>query len=258
MFDSNSTIFLSAIVITKNEANNLSRCLSSLKFCDEIIVVDANSSDSTRDIALLFSEKVFLTKDWPGFGIQKQRALDKASGKWILSVDADEVITSELQCEIKEAIHSKKFSGYFIGRSTLFLGRWMRFGGWSPDYVLRLALRERVHFDGSTLHEKMVVNGSCGKLFHVMQHYSYPSLDAALRKQAAYAVSGKKRILDSGRYTSITLALIRSIWTFIRLFFIQLGLLDGKHGFLAAALKSQEVFWKYVAAYLDKNQSASK
>ena len=243
---------LSAVIITKNEETDLPRCLESLAFCDEIILVDSGSTDRTLEIAKLYGCHTYKTDDWPGFGLQKQRALEKSSGRWILSIDADEVITKELRDEILSSITNENYSGYYISRRTNFLGKWMRHGGWSPDYVLRLAVRELAHFDQAILHEKLIVKGHCGRLKHEMLHFSYPSLQEVLSKQARYAVDGKDRILRSGRNTFLIFTFARSAWTFIRAYLIQLGFLDGRHGLIAAALKSQEVFWKYIAADLHK------
>lgn len=245
---------LSAIIITKNEEADLPRCLESLSFCDEIILVDSGSTDRTLVIAESFGCHIYKTDDWPGFGEQKQRALDKASGRWILSIDADEVITEELRDEILSVITNPRYSGYYISRCTNFLGKWMRHGGWSPDNVLRLAVRDLAEFDRAVLHEKLTLSGRCGRLKSKMLHFSYSSLQEVLSKQARYAIDGKNRILDSQRSTSLAITVVRSAWTFVRAYLIQLGFLDGRHGLIAAALKSQEVFWKYVAADIYKRE----
>lgn len=240
---------LSAVLITKNEAQNIAECLSSLNFCDEIILVDNGSQDGTVDIAQSMGCRVIQTDDWPGFGRQKQRALDCARGIWVLSIDADERVTPALREEIKKTIASSEYVGYRIKRKSQFLGKWMRFGGWYPDFVLRLARRKSCRFDPTPIHEKLIVDGSVGILKHHFLHYSYRSIDDILSKQKRYALASAKKIREKkGSRASTLKAALRSAWAFLRLYVIQLGLLDGRHGFISAAFKSQEVFWKYVAA----------
>jgi glycosyltransferase involved in cell wall biosynthesis len=250
----NQLASLSAILIVKNEGSQIAECVETLRFCDEIVVVDNNSTDQTVENARKLGCKVIVTTDWPGFGLQKQRALDNASGEWILSIDADERVTAELQAELIAAISSNAHQGYKIKRKSQFLGKWMRFGGWYPDYVLRLARRESCRFDPTPVHEKLIVDGSIGTLKHHFLHYSYRSISDVLSKQKRYALANAGKIREKkGSRASILKAVLRSAWTFLRLYVIQLGLLDGRHGFISATFKSQEVFWKYVATEFEPN-----
>ena len=237
---------ISAIIITLNEADNLPECLQTLKFCHEVIVLDQQSRDQTSRLAEALGARVISTDIWLGFGLQKQRALDAATGDWILSVDADERITPELAREIQHAIKTDLVDGYFLKRRSQFLGKWMRHGGWYPDRILRLAKRERARFDPTPIHEKMLVDGNVSELKYPLLHYSYRSVEDVLAKQKSYAIaSGKKKLAD-GQYSGVATALFRSAWTFTRLFIFQLGFLDGRHGLIAAMSKSQEAFWKYL------------
>jgi glycosyltransferase involved in cell wall biosynthesis len=228
---------ISAVLITKNEAANLGDCLESLRFCQEWIVLDSQSSDETAAIAQRFGCRVINDTDWQGFGIQKQRALDAASGEWVLSIDADQ-----------QAIRSGTADGYYIKRRSQFLGRWMRHGGWYPDRVLRLARRERARFDPTPIHEKMLVTGVVGELTQPMLHYSYRSIEDVLAKQKTYALASAAKKSGAGVSGGVVMALTRSAWTFARLYGVQLGFLDGRQGLVAALAKSQETFWKYLAA----------
>lgn len=244
---------LSAILITRNEAHQIQDCLASLDFCDETIVVDNGSTDATVEIAQKLGCTVIQAADWPGFGLQKQRALDHARGQWVLSIDADERVTAELAAEIKATIAKDSAQGYYIKRKSQFLGRWMRFGGWYPDYVLRLARRDRCRFDPAPVHEKILVTGLTAKLHHHFLHYSYRSIADVLEKQKNYALLGAQR-LKAQKYTrsqpravSLISAIGHSFWTFFRLYVVQLGALDGRQGLISAIFKSQETFWKYVA-----------
>ena len=243
---------ISAILITRDESRHLAKCLETLGFCDEVIVVEHGSSDDTVAIARHMGARVIQTADWPGFGPQKQRALSEASGVWILSIDADERVTPELRAEILIAIKQPHTDGYFIKRRSQFLGRWMRFGGWYPDYVLRLAKRELTCFDQAPVHERLLVNGHVKHLKQHFLHYSYYNISDVLRKQRTYALLSGQRIRQyRGAHINLLLTILRALWTFNRLYLLQLGFLDGRQGLISAIFKSQEVFWKYVAAEFD-------
>ncbi len=247
---------ISAILITLNEENNIARCLESVSFCNEIIVVDGGSSDKTIEIAKSFGAKVEVKTQWQGFGAQKSIALSLASGDWVLSIDADEVVSPELKLEILQAIDQDRINGFFINRLSNFLGHWMRHGGWHPDYILRLARKNECQFDLAPIHEKMIVNGATGYLQGRLLHYSYPTIDAVLAKQARYALdSARSKSESRGSRHSVASAMCRSLFRFIQLYFVRLGFLDGTPGFLAAISKSQETFWKYAAVrYMPESQ----
>lgn len=227
----------------------MAACLETLDFCDEVILVDNGSIDQTVEIASRYNCKVSETQDWPGFGLQKQRALDLASGEWVLSIDADERVTPELKNEIIKSLQSPTADGYFIKRRSQFLGKWMRFGGWYPDYVLRLARRSLAHFDPTPVHEKLIVKGKLKRLQNNFLHYSYTGISDVLEKQKRYALLSAQKIrARKGDRANLAAATLHSSWTFIRLYVLQLGVLDGREGYLSAVFKAQEVFWKYVAA----------
>jgi glycosyltransferase involved in cell wall biosynthesis len=239
---------ISAILITLNEEKNLGECLESVAFCSEKIVIDGGSTDRTVEIAYQYHCHVITQTKWYGFGLQKQMALDAASSEWVLSIDADERITPALAQEIQQAIRSGQADGYFIKRQSQFLGKWMRHGGWYPDRVLRLAKRESARFDPIPIHEKMLVSGPIAELNHPMLHYSYRSVEDVLTKQKTYALAGAAKKSGAGVSGGVAIALLRSGWTFVRLYGVQLGFLDGRQGLVAALAKSQETFWKYLAA----------
>lgn len=247
--------FISAILITKNEEENLPDCLRSIAFCSEIVVVDNGSTDDTVRIARTAGARVIETQDWPGFGVQKQRALDTATGDWVLSIDADERITPELAHEILDAVNKGAAGGFRIKRRSQFLGKWMRHGGWHPDRVLRLARRSSARFDPSPVHEKLLVEGIVADLEHPMLHFSYRDLADVLGKQAKYALAGAGRNRDAGKSGGIIAGCLRAAWTFIRIFILRLGFLDGRHGLLSAMAKSQETFWRYAGIEWAGNRS---
>ncbi|SUV88617.1 transferase [Bordetella pertussis] len=147
---------LSVIIITKNEAANILACLESVAFADEFIVVDSGSTDNTVELARDFGARVEVTPDWPGFGPQKNRALDLATGDWVLSIDADERVTPELASEIQAAMAGATADCYEIARLSDFCGRFIRHSGWWPDYVLRLFRRGSARFTDAAVHERVV------------------------------------------------------------------------------------------------------
>ncbi len=244
---------ISAILIAKNERANIAQCIGALAFCDEIIVVDSGSSDGTVEIAQDLGAKVHVETDWQGFGVQKQRALDRATGDWVLSVDADERIPSRLREEIIAAVADRRFSGYLINRLSWFLGQPMRHGGWYPDQVLRLARREEARFLAATVHERLVVDGEVGSLGEPMVHYSYRSIDDVLAKLRRYALASAEARRRAGVKGGLGAATARSLFAFAKAYFLQLGLLDGRRGFVAAVFRSQETFWRYLAAGWEKS-----
>ena len=154
---------ITATIITKNEEKNIRECLESVSWMDEIVVLDSGSTDRTVEIAREFTPEVFIT-DWPGYGVQKNRALEKAKCEWIFSLDADERVTPELREEIEAAIVSAGHTGYRMPRLSSYCGRFMKHGGWWPDYVIRLAQRGQCRFSDRLVHEVLVVDGSLGTL----------------------------------------------------------------------------------------------
>src|SRR4030067_2389686 len=147
----------SVVMITFNEEKNLARSLESVKWADEIVIVDSFSLDRTKEIAGKYTGRIYDLK-WPGYGPAKQFAMAKASGEWILSLDADEVLSEELQQEILQVIKSNQsVNGFYLCRISNFLGKWIKHGGWYPDYVLALVKRERGHFTDSLVHEELIL-----------------------------------------------------------------------------------------------------
>lgn len=238
---------LSAIVIAKNEAADLPDCLASLAFCDEIVVVDSGSSDATVAIARAAGAVVRVTEDWPGFGLQKQRALDLATGDFVLSVDADERIPADLAEAIRAAIARGDRAGWRINRRSTFLGRFLLHGGWYPDRVLRLARRDVAHFTPDCVHERMEVDGAIGDLACDMIHHSYRSIDEVLDKGRRYGLASAAERRARGKRGGLAIALPRAGWAFLRHYVLKAGFLDGAHGFVAAAAKAQETFWRWLA-----------
>ena len=236
---------ISCIIITCNESKNIRRCLESVKWAGEIVVVDSNSTDDTKKIASEFTDKIF-NLDWGGFGAAKEYTKNQASGEWILSVDADEVVTQELREEIQKVIGSTDpLDGYFIPRRSNFLGRWMKHGGWYPDFVLRLFKKQKGQFTSRLVHEKVVVDGRTGNLKNNLLHYTDPDLDHYLVKLNRYTSIDALQQLKENKTSYPTHFLIRPAATFVKMYFIKLGFLDGMPGLILAVSSAFHVFIKY-------------
>jgi glycosyltransferase involved in cell wall biosynthesis len=236
---------LSVILIVKNEAPNVASCLESVAWADEIIVLDSGSADETVAICRQYTPHVYET-DWPGFGVQKQRALEKARGDWVLSIDADEIVTPELRGEIEQAIRSEHRSGFEIPRLSRYCGKPMHHGGWWPDYVLRLFRRGKGRFTESAVHERILVQGETGRLKNPLLHNAFVDLDEVLRKVNSYSSLGAKMLEQKGVRSSLSKAVLKAVWTFIRTYFVKASVLDGRHGFMLAVSNAEGTYYKYL------------
>lgn len=226
----------SATVITLNEELNIGECLESLRWADEIIVVDSGSRDRTVEIARGFTDKVF-TNPWPGHKEQKNFAVDLAANEWIFSLDADERVGPALREQILGALGGPKSNGYLIPRNNYFLGRLMRHGGWHPDEVLRLFRKDRGRFGGENPHDKVVLSeGKPGRLAEPMTHYTYRSFGHFISKQQPYAEATARSRWAKGKRPAWPVARVacKPAWKFVEVYLLKLGLLDGVHGLVAA------------------------
>jgi glycosyltransferase involved in cell wall biosynthesis len=243
---------LSVIVITRNEAANIAACLDSVAFADEIIVLDSGSRDGTVEIAMSCGAKVVNTADWPGFGPQKNRALDLATAQWVLSLDADERVSSTLAAQIKEAIanHNDGPDAYSIPRLTQFCGQWILHCGWTPDLVLRLFRRGQARFSDDLVHERVMVNSPhVAQLESPLLHYSYPTPGHYWRKLEQYSGAWAKQRYAAGQRTSMLRAFLAGLTAFIRSYVVRLGFLDGAMGFAVCTMQGQAAFGKYFELY---------
>jgi glycosyltransferase involved in cell wall biosynthesis len=281
---------LSVVIITFNEQANLGRTLASVKplVADgkgEIIVVDSGSSDRTVEIAKSFGAKVFV-EEWKGFASQKNSAIDKAAGEWILSLDADEEIERQLATLVSHAVQERpphpklellqalaaergeawpppaNMSGYWMQRRNMFLGRWMKHGGFWPDPKLRLFRKGAGRFESRLVHEDLQVEGSIGRLRSgALLHHSYPTLSDYIEHMNRYSSLGAEMVVAKGngkgnvRFRVINIVL-RPLATFVYNYFFRLGFLDGREGLLLHAYHAVYVSWKYAKAWeLSRKQS---
>ena len=249
---------LSAILITKNEAQRIGPCLDALRrLADEIVVVDSGSTDGTVALAEAAGARVIATDDWPGFGRQKQRALDQARGTWVLAIDADEWPDETLTRAIREVadrpLDERGPAGYETDRLSAFCGRWMRHGGWYPDRGVRLFRRDRARFSEDLVHERVIVDGTLGRLPGLLLHDSIPSLDDAIAKMNRYS-SGRARDLRArGRRGSLGSAIGHGFWAFVRTYLLKRGFLDGRMGFVLAVHNAETSYYRYLKMWLDEH-----
>ncbi len=240
---------ISAIIISKNSEKTINNCLNSLSFLNEIIVLDSGSSDRTQEICRQFTNLVFET-DWQGFGIQKNRALEKATGDWVLSIDSDEKITKELALEIQTVIREEKYTAFYMPRLSNYCGKWIKYGDWNPDNVLRLWKRGTAHFTNDLIHEKVVLEeGKIGYLKHHLLHYTYPNLESVLSKMNSYSTLGAKMAFEKGKKSSLSKAILHGLWTFVRGYFFKLGFLDGREGFILAVSNAEGCYYRYLKLF---------
>lgn len=239
---------LSAIVITRNEAHNLHDCLQSMQgLVDEIIVVDSQSTDATVAIAQQHGAKVSQPADWPGFGPQKNRALDLATCDWVLSIDADERVTPELAAEIKQVLQAADgHVAYKLPRLSSYCGKFIHHAGWQPDYVLRVFKRGRAKFSDDLVHERVLTQQPVHALENHLLHYSYLNFSQVLQKVDAYSSASAKQAYARGKRASLAGAVGHGAWAFFRTYVIRRGFLDGAHGFALAISNAENSYYKYV------------
>jgi glycosyltransferase involved in cell wall biosynthesis len=245
---------LSAILITKNEENHISECLASLAWCDEIIIVDSGSTDNTVTLCRSFTDKILITKKWPGFGPQKNIALAKATGEWVLSIDADERVPEALQQEIQQAITQSTYTAFRIPRQSRYCGRWIKHSGWTPDYVIRLFRRDCARFSDDLVHEKVqILQGKIGTLTIPLRHYSFNSLEEVLDKINHYSTASAQQHDAQGKKSSLTKAIWHGLWAFWRTYILRAGFLDGREGFMLAVSNAEGTYYRYLKLmYLQK------
>jgi glycosyltransferase involved in cell wall biosynthesis len=236
---------LSAVIITKNEEHNIGRCLKSLGWADEIVVVDSGSTDRTMDVARGYGARVIKTP-WLGFGKTKQLAVDAASHDWVFSIDADEEVPVLLALEIMVILEIPQKLGYRIARSSHYLGRPVRFSGWQNDAPLRLFNRKHGRFNEKILHESVEMDSKSGKISTHLLHYTYPTISSHLEKIGSYSGLGAQLLVEKGKKTNPVFAGLRGLGKFIKMYLLKLGFLDGKEGFILAVVSAFGVTLKYL------------
>ena len=242
---------LSVIVITKNEEAVIGRCLASVAWADERIVVDSGSNDRTLEIAQELRAKTHVTADWPGPGPQRNRAIELASGDWILALDADEWVSAELRAEIERAMTAATgHVAYRMPRLSSYCGRQMRHGGWWPDHVSRLFRRGQARFAGGIVHDHLLAEGSVGTLRAALLHEAFTDLEEVLQKVNSYSTWGAQTLASHGRGAGLSTAIGHGAWAFFRTYLLRRGFLDGREGFMLAISNAEGTYYRYLKLML--------
>jgi glycosyltransferase involved in cell wall biosynthesis len=243
---------LSVSLITLNEAENLRRCLESVRgLAAEIVVVDSGSADDTRAVADEFQARWFEQK-WLGFREQKNLSLDHCQHDWVLCLDADEALSPELAEAIRQFLgdpSSANFAGAYFPRRTWFLGRWIRHGDWYPDHCLRLFRRGAGRWAGTSEHTKVELAGATKELTGDLLHWSFPTLRRFVEKQLSYADSFAERATEEGRQWNLWDNVTRPLWRFFRGYILRGGFLDGFPGLWVAVGNAHATFVRYSRLY---------
>ncbi len=237
---------ISAAVITFNEEKNICRCLESLRWTDEIIVVDSFSTDATVELAQRYTDKV-VQRDWPGHVLQKQFALEQATGDWIISLDADEELTAEAAAEIQQVLAGlpPESNGCSFPRQSFYLGRWIKHGGWYPDRKLRLVRRGHARWAGDDPHDKLIADGATRDLRGRIHHYVYSDISHQLRTVDSFSGITAGQWRSEGRRAAASVMIAKTIGKFFETYLWKLGILDGMPGFIISLISSYYVFLKY-------------
>lgn len=240
---------VSVVVVTLNEEERLRACLESAAWADELVVVDAESTDKTVQVAREFTDRVFV-RPWPGFAAQKNFGLAQATGDWILSLDADEEVSRELKDEILAVVAGPApRTGYRIPRRNIMWGRFMRHGGLYPDWQLRLLRRGQGRFVERAVHESVEVAGEVGRLRAPLVHRSYRDVAEFLARADRYSTLAAEDWVRSGHRARVGDLVLRPVGRFLAMYVARGGFLDGWRGFLLAVLYAYYVFIRSAKAW---------
>ncbi|GAB3480783.1 glycosyltransferase family 2 protein [Marinomonas epiphytica] len=249
-----TTPTLSAALIVKNEAKNLDACLASLVgWVDDIVLLDSGSTDNTEEIARQYTQSFYHKTDWHGFGRQRQAAQALVKTDYILWVDADEVIGETLKASILAAVQANKANtAYSVNRKSWVFGRFIEHSGWYPDRVTRLYKMAQGRYSDDLVHEKVLLDEEVQvlPLAGDMTHYTYDDLHHYLVKSASYAKLSADQKQQRGKTSSLSNACLHAFACFVKMYLLKRGFLDGKQGFLLAALSAHSTFIKYADLWI--------
>lgn len=249
MPENNSVPKITALAITYNEESNIKRYVESLSFADEIIIVDSFSTDNTAAIAKELNVK-FIQKKFIDFSDQRNFAIQQAKNDWILFFDLDEIVTTNLEKEIKQVLSKNNENvAYYVKRKFHFLGRHIRFGGWQTDKVIRLFNKNYCKYNGK-VHEAISAQGTVGYLKEKVEHYSYKSFDNYNSKLTLYSKLQAETLYAKGKRPNAYHFFVRPCYRFFWQYLFRLGVLDGKEGFVLAYVHSFSVFKRYVQLWM--------
>jgi len=240
---------ISAFIVCKNEAATMARCLSSLAWCDEIVVVDSGSTDSTLEICAQHNCRA-THRDWSGYVEQKAHALSLCTRPWILNLDADEEVSPELRTEIQDMLardaHGEvREDGFELLRVVFYLGRWWRHGGWHPERRLRLARRDKVTWHGEEPHEHARVPGAVSRMSGELRHYTYRDIADHVSRLNAHSSAAARSLHSKGKRARLTDLLFKPKARFLKFYVLRRGYREGLPGFLVACMEAVYVYFKY-------------
>lgn len=242
-------------MLARNEEVNIGRCLASLQWVEEVLVIDSGSIDRTPEIAKSFPNVQYILTDWKGYAANKQQGVDIARNDVIFWVDADEEVTAELQKEVenKWAAMNSRWEAmpiYSLPRKTFFMGEWIKYCGWYPDRQNRLFNRRYAQFSTAEVHEDVTTNGgAAGALQRDMLHYSFQSIEKYFAKMNTYGKLGAQEMQKRGKKAAFNKLIFNSWWAFVQAYFFKLGFLQGRTGFIISCGNAYSKFVKYVYLY---------
>lgn len=237
---------ISAIVVCFNEEDRIGECLESLKWCDEIVVVDSFSTDQTVEICRRYTDRI-IQRAWAGYRDQKAFAHSQATKEWVFLVDADERVTPELKQEILDTLarHGDRFAAFSVPRLVYYLGRWWRRGGWYPDYDIRIFRRDRATWGGLDPHERILVEGKVRRLKKPLHHFSYRDIGDHMERVNRFTTLSAGELKNQGRRWRPMDNLLRPPVRFLSFYIWKKGFLEGFPGFFVAATAAVYVFLRY-------------
>ena len=241
-------IKISVTIITLNEEKNIAKCLEKLSFADEIIVIDSGSVDKTIEICNEYKAKVIHNK-FENYGLQKQFAVNQTKNDWVLSLDADEVLSNELVDEIINLNFSDATDGYLVPRTHVFMNKVFKYGGENKRPILRIFNKKKGRFIPNKVHEVIEVEGKLGILKNEMLHYTVSDFSDAINKEIKYSLLGGEFLFEKGKKASLFKIIVKLPFEFFKVYFLQLNLLNGFQGYVWAVTKSIGSMVKYIKLY---------
>lgn len=236
---------LSVVVITLDEEEDIRACLESVAWADEIVIGDSGSRDRTLEICREFTDHVYVD-EWRGFGAHKNLCVSRTTCPWVLSLDADERVSPGLRDEIRAVLDADgPLDGYRVPRRSYFLGTWIRHGGWYPGYTVRLFRRDRGRFLARAVHEAVTVDGRVGTLRGHLEHYTYRSLSEFVRRMDRYSALAALELHRGGHRFAFRDLCLHPPLTFLKMYLLQRGFLDGAQGLIVAGLYAAYAWVKY-------------